>query len=613
MISELMERLRFRHYRLSTKLIVTYMLLTVIPMFLLGYISYSQYTKSIEEQIGEYMPKFLVQANTNIQKQMEELTTLPDSLFNSGDIIAILRKDSYQNHSDLNKDQFTMNSYLARTYINGNNTDVIGVFLLSKNRLFQSTKMSYSGLDWSSSPVPYGQDPDLRGKAKMILPSEIGMRFTNNVPYVLVMKQINDVDNRKNLGTMFIAVQLSFIDAILSNFEQNDEADLWVMNGGGELIYHTDPKKIGSFDSNIGSYPILNGSFRTSDAEGPRLVSVSEFAGLDWILVHSIPLKYLTERTDLFRYVTITVLIGIVIVSSIIAVMFSLNLTRPLKQLTRLMKQVETGNLKVDLKVKNKDEVGTLAHSFNAMIAQIRELVQKNYEIEIRQKEAELYALQSQINPHFMYNTLETIGMAVEEGEKETVVEMVTLLGRMLRFSVSNKSKFVTIALEVRHVRDYMTIQKFRFEDRLAFEIVQNVEGGDDQPLYSPNFILQPIVENAIKYGLSARKGVNIHISVNREFGARSGKQDVVFRIRDDGPGIPSDRLSELEHAFRTETLAGKDSGFGLTNVNARIVMLHGSDYGVQLHTIYGKGTEVILRIPVLIMSEAAVSSENGG
>ncbi|MBB3111492.1 two-component system sensor histidine kinase YesM [Paenibacillus phyllosphaerae] len=599
MISRLTDKLAFGRLRLSTKLMVTYTLLTIIPMSLLGYFSYWQYTKSIEEQIGEYMPRFLVQADANIKKHMDELSTLPEMLFNSEAMVAILRRDVYQSRADLNRDQFEMNSFLNRTYLNGASPDVIGVFLLSKNRVFESTRLSYSGIDWGQAFTDYGQDLELRSSVKLLLPGDIGLRFVDNVPYVLIMKQIEDVDNRKNLGMMFIAVRLNFIRNVMHNLENSNQADMWLMTRKGQIIFHTNPQRIGAFDPNIDRYPLLDGSFREKSETGTRLVSVRKSDELDWVLVHSVPLEALTARTDFVKQVTILVFIGLVLLSIFMYALFSIRVTRPLNKLNQLMKHVEMGKFNVDLKVQSKDEIGTLAGSFNSMVTTIRELIEQNYHIEIRQKEAELYALQSQINPHFMYNTLETISMAVEEDEKETVVEMVTLLGRMLRFSVNNKSKFVTIDQEVQHVHDYLTIQKFRFEDRLSFDIAESLPSSSEEALYTPNFILQPIVENAIKYGLEARKGVDVRITVSEEFGAKSGRQDLVFRIRDNGPGIAAGRLEQLERAIREDAWAGKDSGFGLSNVNARIVLLHGHDYGIQLHSIEGIGTEIAVRIPI--------------
>ncbi|MEQ4480963.1 sensor histidine kinase [Cohnella silvisoli] len=582
------------------KLIVTYILLTVLPMLLLVYISYTQYARSVEQQIGEYMPKFLYQANADIEKRIQELTTLPEILFNSENILGILRRTSYAKRSDLNKDQYTLNSYLARTYINGRNDDVLGVFVVSGNRVFYNSKAGFKESNWTKTIGSYATlDPQPSGKATILLPEEMSLHFESDIPYVFIQKPINDDDNRKNLGTMLIAVDLSFIDNIVRNFETNKRADLWVMNPSGKIIYHTNHELIGTVDEEKTRYPVLNGSFRTSvSGEEAKLVSVNQTSKLGWVLVHSIPLHDLTQRTDLIRNVTVFVFIAIVIAASMIAVLISYNMTRPLKKLSGLMKTVERGDLQVDLKVQSGDEVGTLARSFNSMIATIRELINKNYQIEIRQKEAELYALQSQINPHFMYNTLETIGMAVEEGETEQAVDMVTLLGRMLRFSVSNQSKSVTIAEEVQHVKDYLTIQKFRFEERVHFEIVQVIGDYDLHAFFTPKFILQPIVENAIKYGLESRKALEIHIAVSEEFGAKSGKRDIVIRIRDNGPGIPGDRLNDLEQSLKKISFEGRSSHFGLINVNARIVMMHGTDYGLQLHSIVGKGTEVIIRIP---------------
>ncbi|RUS42868.1 sensor histidine kinase [Cohnella sp. AR92] len=609
MISRLRERLKLRNSRLSSKLIMTYLLLTVVPMSLLGYVSYAQFTRSIEEQIGEYMPRFLYQANSNIEQRISELSALPDLLFNSDDMIAILRRDEEQSVSDLNKDIFSLNSYMSRTYLGGSNPDVLAVFLLSKNRFFQSSKIAYTGFDRDQAIAPYRYElNNLVEKPKIILPSETSLRFTNDVPYVLIMKQIADTDNRRILGTMFIAVQLTFIDRILHDFEKNDKADLWVMNRKGERLYHTDPEKIGTYDPDINRYPILNGSFRTTGDGPKRLVSVTESAQLDWVFVHSIPLKYLTEKTDLVRNVTIFVFLGIVLVTTVLSVVFSLNITRPLKRLSRLMKNAEMGHFQVDHSLQSRDEVGSLARSFNSMITTTRELIQTNYRIEIRQKEAELYALQSQINPHFIYNTLETISMAVEEQETDTVVDMVTLLGRMLRFSVGNKAKSVPLADEVQHIRDFLTIQKYRFEERLTFDI-QLAADIERENLYSPKFILQPIVENAIKHGLETHKALDIQIGIGKEMSLRSGKLDVVYRIRDNGPGIPAEKMLELEEALKSDTHIDKDSGFGLSNVNARIVLMHGPEYGIQLHSIYGKGTEVIVRIPALNGTEALADS----
>lgn len=591
---------RFRDLRLSSKLIVTYLLLTVLPMSLLGIVSYSQFAKSVRDEVGAYMPKFLHQVNADIEHRLTALGQLPDSLLHSAQIAAILRADDALSRPDLDRDRYAMNQYLAGTYVNGNNPDVLGVYVLSGENLFHSARWVFKEKDWSWQLRRYsGQEPN-PGQVRIILPDEIRLQFANEIPFIMLKKQIWDTENRRLLGSMFIAVDLAFIDRMLRELESDGRGQLWLMNEAGKIIYHTDPQRIGLIDEERRSYPLLSGSFHTTGPGEERLISVNESPrGL--VLAHSIPVSELTGGVDFVRNVTVLVFLGIVLVTTVLSVVLSLNFTRPLKRLSGMMKNVEMGNFRVDYNLQSRDEIGSLARSLNSMIETIRELIQTNYQIEIRQKEAQLYALQSQINPHFMYNTLETIGMAVEEGEKETVVDMVTLLGRMLRFSVNNLSRSVTVAEEVQHVRDYLTIQKFRFEDRLTFDITVNLEEWQVPNLYTPKFILQPIVENAIKHGLENRRRLEIHISASREFGAQSGREDIVFRIRDNGPGIAAERLHELELSLRNELFQHKSSQFGLSNVNARIVMMHGAEYGLQLHSIEELGTEVVVRIPVMM------------
>ncbi|PWW07301.1 two-component system sensor histidine kinase YesM [Paenibacillus cellulosilyticus] len=590
---------QFRHFRLSSKLIITYLLLTVVPLSLLGYISYAQYARSVEAQIGEYMPKILHQANEDIDKQIDELMRLPDLLFNSEQALSILRKETYAKRSEFNKDQYDMNSYLSRTYIRGNNANVIGVFILSNQRMFYSSKQQFKQADWQNTLSGYSEKPYSIGKAQFILPSEVDLQFDAEVPYLFIQKQIYDVDNRKVLGDMLIAVDLSFIDKIFHNFESSNRANLWLMSDAGEIIYHSDRSLIGTMDTEKDNYPLRSGSFRANHAGGAKLMSINTASISGWTLVHSIPLSELMQRTNLVRNVTILLFIAISVITSLIAVWISWSMTRPLKRLSGLMKTVEMGNFQVDLKVPHRDEIGMLARSFNSMVSTIRDLIQKNYQVELRQKEAELYALQSQINPHFLYNTLETIGMAVEEGETEAVVDMVTLLGRMFRFSVSNQSKWVTIAQEVQHAEDYLTIQKFRFEDRLAFRIDKKMTDSHFLQLFTPKFILQPVVENAIKHGLDVRRKMEVCLSVSEEFDARTGEPCIVFRVSDNGPGISSEKLFQLEEALKKDSFAPKSANFGLSNVNARIGMMLGNDYGIQLHSIEGIGTEVLIRIPL--------------
>lgn len=596
---------RFKNYRLRTKLIVTYFLLTFIPMSLLGYIAYSQYTASIEEQVGEYIPKLLEQANGNIANQIRELRSLPDMLYNSDQIVEILRNDALQSRSSLMQDEFTVNNYLSRNFINGGSPDILGVFVFSKNRFFQSAKVPYSnfGLDASLS---YGQNIELSGEEIFLLPHQTSLRFEGDPPFVLVMKQLSDLENRTDLGTVMIAVEVTFLKNVIDQLNDEGQADLWMMDRNGRIIYHTNPAMIREVDPEADEYPDINGSFRALQEEKSRLISLNYLEEADWTLAHSILARNLTERTDLVRNVTIIVFLIFVLISTVISILLAWNVSKPLNHLTHVMKKVEKGNFDVELPAGATDEVGMLANNFNSMLTEIKDLIRENYQIELKQKEAELYALQSQINPHFMYNTLETIAMSVEDDEKDTVIEMVTLLGRMLRFSIGNKEAIVKISDELSHVRDYLTIQQIRFEDKMDFRIDAGV---DTTKYYTPKFILQPLIENAIKHGLVYGRKTTIDISVNRER-REDGADELIFNVKDNGSGIEPEKLAETQRMLESGAMSKRDEHFGLMSVQARVLMNFGSEYGLKLSSRAGQGTEAQIRIPALLHGGEGDSNE---
>lgn len=589
--------IKFRNYKLMTKLMVTYLLLTVIPLTLLGYIAYKQYTKSIEEQVGMYIPKLLEQASENIENKLSDIKQLPESLYNSSQVMEVLRKDIYQSKSNLLQDEFLVNSYLSRTYINGGNSDILGVFLISKNRVFASAKTTYTGMDLNSIPIPYGQDPDLKGKEQILLPHETSLQFKDKIPYILLMKQLRDYENQESLGVVLIAVELSFFERALNSLYEEENSSIWITDTSGRIIFHTQSESIGRTDEEYENYPKINGSFNTVGFHPDLLISTNSFQESPWRIFHSIALSDLTKETDAVRNGTIIVFVIVVLLSVFISIILAWNVSNPLKRLTKLMKQVEKGNFNVDLPINSKDEIGILANSFNSMIQEINQLIKKNYQIELRQKNAELYALQSQINPHFMYNTLETIGYAVEEEDPETVVQMVTILGRMLRYSLNSKERVVPIALEVQHMNDYLTIQKFRFEDRIHFCIQKEI---DTQKYYIPKFILQPIIENSIKYGLDHIEQCEIKISIRKTL-----NDEILLSIRDNGPGIDDNMLANLNDSLKKNPMAGRDSSFGLINVHARIAMIFGESYGLEINREVKEGTEINLKLPMVTGKEA--------
>ncbi len=567
-------------------------------MAVIGYVSYLQYNRSIENQVGKYIPRILSQANDNIDRKLNELQNLSELIYNSNEVVSILRDKSPKSQSRVQQDKFTVEGYLSRTYLSGNYSDVLGVFIHSNNRIFQKANLDYSHFDPNS--IAAGQEMKFPGKVNFVLPFDAALRFEGEVPYLLIVKPIMDFDNRKTLGTMYIAVTLKFAENVLSDLANEDSATLWMMDMRGKIIYHTDSERIGGIYEDAQLFPVTDGSFKKLTPSKGELFSVSRSATTDWTVAYQIPMQKLTAQTERLRGLMITAFVLFVAVTGVISVLLAWNFTRPLIQLRRLMVNVQRGNFQVDMQIRNRDdEIGMLAHRFNAMVKEIRALIQENYQIEIKQKEAQLYALQFQINPHFMYNTLETISMAIEQGERETAVEMVSLLGRMMRFSLSNKRRTVSISEELQHVEDFLQIQKYRFEDALEYVVRCSIESENYGTL---KFILQPIVENSIKYGLEHRQKVYIELEVDEVLDDNTNTASIRFMIRDNGVGMDAERLGQVRRMLSDNQFMQRDSGVGLLNVHSRIAMEYGEAYGLSINSEENKGTVTVLEIPVLPM-----------
>jgi len=577
----------FQHFNLKTKLLLTYIIITIIPTALLGYISYSQYVDSIEQQVGVYVPRLLNQANNNLEKQIDRYYDEMGQLYNNTVVMNLLRKADYQNVSNMKQDKYQVDNYLSSTFMEGGREHVIGAFIVSKERLFEYSRVPYqSGFSTKEKIGLYGQSYNLQSEEQIFFPHETVIQFRKNKPYILLVKQIIDYENRKNLGTLYVAIDIKFMEQTLSTVDEQEDASMWMFDKDGYIIYHSMSSLIGTRDLETENYPIENGSFKSSSF----LYSSANSLNNRWTFMHVIPVSHLTVKSDFVRNLTIISFLVIVVISIISSILMAWSVAKPIQQLVKEMKKVEKGNFNVHLTDSSNSEVGVLSKAFTKMLKEIKDLINEKYNIGLKQKEAELYALQSQINPHFMYNTLENIAFMVEEGEQESVVEMVTNLGRMLRYSLGNKEQMVPLKMELRHVEDYLMIQKARFEDTLRYSVIVNSASLEK---FTPKFILQPLIENIFLHAFIPGQILQITLKVIKE------KNNIKIVIEDNGKGIESNKLELIRNRLNTEHLIHKEDSFGLSNVNRRLILHFGSTYFLRIESEKGKGTTVTVIIPI--------------
>ncbi|MCR5592100.1 MAG: sensor histidine kinase [Lachnospiraceae bacterium] len=297
---------------------------------------------------------------------------------------------------------------------------------------------------------------------------------------------------------------------------------------------------------------------------------------------------------DLFYRRAMTGSIAALVVLTIMVIAFSVYLpksfTRPITDLVDVTDRISKGDLGARSVNDSKDEVGVLSKSMNQMIEKINELLSQITKEQIRIREAELELLQSQINPHFLYNTLDTIIWLAEGGDQKRVVDMVKSLSAFFRTSLSRGRDIIPIREELLHAKSYLEIQQFRYQDILEYEIDVPDEFGE----YTiPKITIQPLVENALYHGIKNKRGGGM-ITIR----ATQQDDDIVISVTDNGIGMTPERLSEV-----TEGLTGgthfDNAIYGLYNVNERIKLKFGEKYGITLHSVYNEGSTCNILLPM--------------
>ena len=260
-------------------------------------------------------------------------------------------------------------------------------------------------------------------------------------------------------------------------------------------------------------------------------------------------------------------------------------ITRPINRLTAAMRSVEKQNFDIRLPNRRKDEFGRLTDSFNSMIGRINTLVNEVYQEKLAQKSAEIKALQAQINPHFLYNTLDSINWMLIDREQMDISAVVVSLGNLMRYCIDTKEPFVTLAEEFEYVAAYLRIQKNRLEERLCYELELPDSVCD---VRVPKFILQPLVENAIQHGIERSKEPGL-VRIT----AADGEGDIRVTVQDSGPGIPDAVISSLEGQADEE----RQTGIGLYNVDKRLRLYYGEKHRLMIENT-SSGVEIMLSIP---------------
>ena len=410
---------------------------------------------------------------------------------------------------------------------------------------------------------------------------------------ISVVRPVRDLNNyQSKVGAVRIDISMEEVERMLSRANIGLGFLSYLVTKDGMLVGTSSDELLSSYrltDDLLDQYVLQGNTYMPIWQPKEKVwVYVSSITNVDWILVTILPEKELAKGiyTVQLQYIIAIALLFFAVV--LIAVPSINSITRRLKHLVYHMKLVKDGDMGATLHSKKQDEIGQLINNFNSMLERIQELMKQQYILGQELKTAELKALQSQINPHFLYNTLEMIGWLAYEGSPKKIQSVVNTLAQFFRLSLNRGNDITTIGKELQLVESYMHIQRLRFQERITLLI--DVRDIQDYPL--PKITLQPIVENAILHGILEKPGKYGTIEI---LGRLNPDGMIELSITDDGVGMKLEVLDKLNAGL---SIASAESSYGLDNIEKRICLFYGIEHALYFQSQPNIGTKVTLRIP---------------
>lgn len=564
--------------KMNVKMGFSFFIISLILVFSVSYSSYYIASKIILNNMKDRTGYAIDQASEYISEYLDKIKSLSDLIAMHPDTVAALEKS----------DEKSIQSLASMLNISANSDKRLqSVTVISKNGFAitsdssMAMPLSDNMMDeaWYKNAVHSNQMPAITS----IRHGEFTMDKSGWV--ISISHEIVD-EYQNHLGVVLIDVSYRFIEDYIKSLNLGKNGYAYILDSDNMIIYHRDENVLMD-EMKADELRMLSKLSNQSEISDnfEYIITKDEIANSNWLLVGISSMENVHELKN--SLIKTLVLINLLILLASIFISFAISgkFTDPITQLQNAMMKLDENWGHLQISPHSSIEIKELAREYNELIDRIKLLTQDIAQKEDAKRIFELKALQSQINPHFLYNTLDTILWLAEFGENEKVVDVSKALSQMLRFSLNINQNMVELEHEIQHVENYLKIQKYRYEDKIHYEI-----SGDENLFHAkvPKMILQPIIENAIYHGIRKKSGMG---TILIEFKAKG--EDLILCVFDDGIGY----CEEAEKSESKIGLKAKLGGIGLGNVDQRIKILCGEEYGISVQARQGGGTIVSYRL----------------
>ena len=579
---------------IQSTIFATISLLVLCAVLVVTLVSVRYTNSAIYENSAVYTQTIIQQLNQNIDSYITYMDNIASIIAKSQDAYQLLYHQIGENevvkegHKKRLLEQF---STILKSREDIRNIGIVqkdGVMLVNSGYQAMNPDLDLSTQEWYTNAVDnYNQ--------YCLTSSHVQHVIKGQRPWVITLsREIHNFYGTGNSdGVVFIDLNYSAISELCDQNSTGDKGYVFILDQDGNIVYHPSQQQLYNELQTENIDVVMNATSDTvvtGEGDDEKIYTVARSETTGWTIVGCMNMAELLKGSKEASNIYMMMAIVLVAVAMLLSSFISKSITLPIQKLRDSMEKVQEGDFKAaDVMIPSKNEIGSLTISFNVMTHRIEELMEQNVHEQEQKRKSELKALQSQINPHFLYNTLDSIIWMAEGKKNEDVVLMTASLARLLRQSISNEDETVSIGQEIQYAKSYLTIQKMRYKDKLEFEI--QVDPSINS-VHIVKLVLQPLIENAIYHGLKYKesKGMILVKGYPKD-------QNAVLEIIDDGVGMDQETL---KHIFEKHKVNYHSNGVGVYNVQQRLSLYYGKDYGLSYQSEKGSGTTVTIVIPML-------------
>ncbi|SHH78703.1 sensor histidine kinase [Clostridium grantii] len=559
---------------------MSYSILIISAMLFIGITLSKNYSDNAIEKVTLNNDQFIEQVNLNlnfyIKTMMETSNTIQNSIITNDNIFDEKLTEQINVILSTRTDIVSINIFSSE-----------GELLLSTPSYKTKEDLDVKNQEWFLASI--------KKQNNYIFSSpHVQNIYEGKYDWVLSLsKSISPLNSHKTSESIVILVDMNFksINDLCTSINLGEKGYIFITDRSGNIVFHSQQPLIYNGLKIENTKEILDnayGSFIQDQQNVKRLITRKPIKNTNWDLVGVYFIDEINETINSTNEFLVYIIIVVVIVSILISAFISSKISKPIKELEISMKKVEEGKFDTFIDIKGETEVEKLSESFNVMVKKIKELMDQIVVEQELKRKSELNTLQAQINPHFLYNTLDSIVWMAENEKTDDVIIMVTALAKLFRISLSKGKNIITVKEELEHVKNYLIIQKRRYVDKFEFSFEIDESTLNYKTL---KLILQPIIENSIYHGIKymVDEG-NIKISVFIK------DNKLVYLVEDNGVGMDKETLEKLQ----STDLKENKMGVGVKNVNQRLKLLYGDEYGIEIKSELEEGTIVQLLLPII-------------